>query len=321
MRPAAFDDLTPAGRVRRLRRLVPGAMAHHDVGVARVRLAADAFNTTFRIEARNGRRYALRVAAPWHLNADGIAEVEAVWAAALAADTPVAPPQVVRTRDGAASVSVEADGVPGARECVLFRWQEGPTLHGRLHDHDLVAGAGEVLAIMHAHAAGFDGVRDGEVLRADRVCYFRLPDRLTARDALFAEGMAWAQEVLDRVWRERGAAAHLLHGDFYPRNLLVRHGRVVPIDFQDATWGPEEVDVAITLVMLDHDDPSGAAAAALQRGYERHRTWPLGDPAVRAGLTIARRLQLANLQRNVRPAATSPFVDDLARDLRRLLRG
>lgn len=321
MRAAAFDELTAVGRVRRLRRLVPRAMTHHDVGVTRVRLAAAAFNTTFRIDTRNGRRYALRVAAPWHLNTDRIAEVEAVWAAALASDTPVAPPQVVRTRDGAPSVTIGVDGVPGARECVLFTWQEGRTLHGRLHDLALVAGAGEVLAIMHAHAAGFDGVRDGDVLRADRVCYFRLPDRLSARDALFAEGVAWAQEILDRVWRERGAATHLLHGDYYPRNLLVRHGAVVPIDFQDAAWGPAELDVAITLVMLDHDDPSGAAAAALRRGYERHRTWPLGDPAVRAGLTVARRLQLANLQLNVRPSGTAPFVDDLARDLGRLLLG
>ena len=126
MRPAAFDDLTAAGRVRRLRRLVPQAVAHHDVDVTRVRLAAEAFNTMFRIDACNGRRYALRVAAPWHLNADGIAEVEAVWAAALAADTAVAPPQVVRTRDGAASVSIEADGVP-ARASACSHVAGGPS--------------------------------------------------------------------------------------------------------------------------------------------------------------------------------------------------
>lgn len=82
-----FDELTPRGRVRRLRRLVPLAMAHHDIDVPRVRLAAQAFNTTFRIDAAGGQRYALRIGARLHLATDVIAEVEAIWAAALAAET------------------------------------------------------------------------------------------------------------------------------------------------------------------------------------------------------------------------------------------
>ena len=189
-----FDELTPRGQVRRLRRLVPLAMAHHDIDVARVRLAAQAFNTTFRVDASDGRRYALRVGSRWHLTTAGIAEVEAVWAAALATDTTVTPPQVVRTRAGAPSVTVGSAGVPGARACVLFTWQEGRTLVGRLHDLALVAAAGEVLAVLHDHTSGFGGVDADQVLRADRVCYFRLPDLLADRGTLFAEGTAWAQE-------------------------------------------------------------------------------------------------------------------------------
>lgn len=224
-RRRAFGDLTPIGRVRRLRRLVPLAMTHHDVDVARVRLAAQAFNTTFRIDASDGRRYALRIGAPWHRNTDGIAEVEAVWATALAADTRVVPPQVRRTREGAASVIVADEAVPTPRSCVLFTWQEGPTLHARRHDPDLVAAAGETLAVLHAHAAAFGGVRPDQVLHADRVCYFRLPDLLASRDVLFVEAAAWAHEALDRLWDEHGHDAHLLHGDYHPRNLLIRHGR------------------------------------------------------------------------------------------------
>lgn len=317
----AFDALTPAGQVRRLRRVVPLAMAHHDIDVARVRLVAQAFNTTFRIDARDGRRYALRVGAPEHLNTGEIAEVEAAWVAALAADTAVRPPQVVRTRDGAAAVRVADDAVPGARECVLWTWQEGRPLHGRLHERDLVTAAGTVLATIHEHASTFDGVRAGQVLRADRVCYLRLPDLLGGRGGpLFAEGRAWAQEGLDRMWRSRGADAHLLHGDFYPRNLLTCRGRIVPIDFQDAAWGPEELDIAIALVMLDIGDPSGTAAADLRRGYERGRRWPAIGPDQMDLLKIARRLQLANLEFAMRPTGTSAFVGDLAGDLRDVLR-
>lgn len=217
-------------------------------------------------------------------------------------------------------MTVGCAGVAGTRACVLFTWQEGRTLADRLRDLDLAVAAGEVLAVLHEHATGFGGVGADQVLPADRVCYFRLPDLLAERDPLFAEGATWAQDGIDRLWRDRGADAHLLHGDFHPRNLLVRHRRVVPIDFQDAIWGFEEQDVAITLAMLDHWDPTGAAATALRRGYERRRTWPLAAADLRERLTVARRLQIANLQFNVRPGRTPRFVADLAHDLRRLLR-
>lgn len=233
-----YDELTPRGRTRRVRRLVPVVLAEYDIEVARVRLVAEAFNTVFRIDAQDGRRYALRVGARWRLHTDGVADVEAAWAAALAHDTDLRPPQVVRSRRGAASVWATADGVPGARECVLFTWQEGRRLHDRLPDARLLAAAGEALAVLHEHGAGTDSPTANQVLPADRVCYFRVPTILPGRHGtLFAEGLAWAQEGLDALWAERGRTAHLLHGDFHPSNLLVRHRRVVPIDFQDVCWG------------------------------------------------------------------------------------
>jgi Ser/Thr protein kinase RdoA (MazF antagonist) len=69
--------------------------------------------------------------------------------------------------------------------------------------------------------------------------------------------------------RPRRGCRQQLHGDFHPRNLPVRHGRVVPIDFQDAIWGFMEQDLAITLVMLDRWDPTGTATTALRSGDER----------------------------------------------------
>ncbi|MBW3604159.1 MAG: hypothetical protein KY460_04450 [Actinobacteria bacterium] len=190
-----YDRLTPRGRTRRLRRLVPAVLAEYDIEVARVRLVTEAFNTIFRVDAGDGRRYALRVGAWWRLHTAAIAEVEAVWAAALAADTDLRPPQVVRSRRGAASVWATTGGVPGSRECVLFTWQEGRRLHDHLPDARLLPTAGETLAVLHEHGASTDSVTSDQVVRADRVCYFRLPTILPDRHGpRFAEGLAWAQE-------------------------------------------------------------------------------------------------------------------------------
>lgn len=316
-----FDELTVRGRTSRLRRLIPAVIAQHDIRVARVRLVAQAFNTTFRIDTVDGRRFALRVGSSWRLHTDAVSEVEAAWTKALAADTEVRPPQVVRTRSGAPSVWATSSGVPVPRECVLFTWQEGRPLRGRLGDAELVAAAGEVLATLHEHAAAFDGVRADQVLRADRVCYFRVPQVLSQRcGALFSDGLAWAQEGIDALWRTRGSRAMLLHGDAHPSNLLVRHHRVVPVDFQDAIWAPVEQDLAITLTSLDARDPSGAHAATFRDGYRRRRRWPEIDPDLFDRLQIARRLHVANLMLHVWPSRAPTYVAMLDADLRRRLR-
>lgn len=319
---AAFAELTPRGRAYRLRRLVPQVLGHHDIAVARVRLVTEAFNTTFRIDATDGQRYALRVGATWRLHTDTIAEVEAVWADALATDTDVRPPQVVRTRSGAPSVWAAADGVPEPRECVLFTWQDGRPLRERLGDPALLGAAGAVLATLHDHARAFDSIAADQVLCADRVCYFRLPQVLAARcGTLFADGLAWAQDGVDALWRERGSQAQLLHGDVHPGNLLARRRSVVPIDFQDAVWGPQEHDLAITLNSLDSRDPAGALTAAFRRGYERRRCWPDIDADLLDRLQIARRLHVANFMLHVWPARATGYVADLADALGRRLRG
>jgi Ser/Thr protein kinase RdoA (MazF antagonist) len=201
----------------------------------------------------------------------------------------------------------------------MFTWQEGRSLRGRLDDADLVAAMGELLALLHAHAADFANVSADEVLHGDRGCYLRVPDALSDDGSLLAEGVAWAQEGLDALWTTRGGAAHLCHGDLHPNNVLVRHRRVVPVDFQDAMWGLEEQDIAITLVMLAREDPSGGAAAALRRGYERHRAWPAVAPATMDLLMIVRRLHIVNVLTAVRPAMVPPFRAAVLHDLRRVL--
>jgi Ser/Thr protein kinase RdoA (MazF antagonist) len=113
-----FDRLTGPGKLRRLRRLAVRALGAYGLGDARLtHLRHAPWSTTFRVDvtAPPGR-YVLRIHAP---ETAGAAEArsELLWLAALRRDTDLGVPALV--------VTAEADGVPGPRHCVLFRWLEG----------------------------------------------------------------------------------------------------------------------------------------------------------------------------------------------------
>jgi N-acetylmuramate 1-kinase len=88
-------------------------------------------------------------------------------------------------------------------------------------------------------------------LEAYRGLVFGAGERAALRD----EGVAMARELAaePRV---------LCHRDFHSRNLMVRHGRLSVIDFQDARLGPDTYDLA-SLVFDSYVDVPPAQASAL----------------------------------------------------------
>lgn len=71
-----FDDLTPCGKARRLRRVALSALAHYDLDVARVELLGLFTNTLFRVRTHDDpsgapRSYVIRLSAPgWRTDED-----------------------------------------------------------------------------------------------------------------------------------------------------------------------------------------------------------------------------------------------------------
>jgi len=77
----------------------------------------------------------------------------------------------------------------------------------------------------------------------------------------------------------------IVHGEFYPANILIAQGRVLPVDWQSAAVGPGEIDAA----SLIEGWGDGATVSACLQAYERAR-WPDGPPA-----DFRRRLGLARV--------------------------
>ncbi len=280
------------------------ALRSYGVAPQRVRLAAQSFNSVFRVTTASAV-YALRVGSALRIHPEGTTAVEAAWHRRLR-QRGLYVPGVLANVDGELA-TLAADGQPdrGARVCVMFDWVAGRSLRTRLTGPQSAA-LGRLSARLHREAAGWSPPGAGDVLTADRVLYWRLPERLPAAGArfgfgtLFSDALARAQSALDSLWRSPPHPPHLVHGDLTPANVIVspQHG-LVPIDFQDTVRGFEVQDLAITVAALRRRPDGGRLAGAFRSGYSGCRPWPDVSPALFESLVVARALHQLNLTLNI----------------------
>jgi len=325
----AFGELTERGRIRRIGGIARAALQSYDVDVVRVSYAARAFNTVFRVDTASGTSYALRVSPEQRIHADGCEELEAEWVAAIRRDTDVPVPAVIRARDGAAVVTVDAVDVPVPRTCVLFEWVPGVTLRRRVTE-GAVRTTGALTARLHEHAAtlavGPDaGVPPRGAFVADHVLYLRSPNRLPElRDrygTALDDALARAQQVLDALWRDPPHPPHLLHGDIQPGNVMVRRGGVTILDFQDLVWGFDLQDVWIAQRGLELFEDAAELQAAFRTGYETVRPWPEADDVTVAAIRMTRHLNLLNFGLDFGRPGLDEFVERHAAPVMAWMRG
>ena len=276
------------------------AIQRYDVTPLRVRLAARSFNSIFRVTSASAV-YALRVGSTLAIHPEGTAAVEAAWHRRLRR-------RGVYVPDVQANVSGELTTlVPDhdtARVCVLFDWVAGRSLRTCLTQRRSAA-LGALSARLHAEAVTWSPAGGGDVLTADRVLYWLVPDRLAEAGmrfgygTLFTDAVARAQSVIDALWRNPPHPPHLVHGDLTPANVIAapRVG-LVPIDFQDTVLGLEVQDLAITVAALRRRPGGDRFADAFRAGYVECRPWPDVSPDLFDSLVAGRWLHQLNITLN-----------------------
>lgn len=281
------------------------ALRHYDVVPQRVRLAAESFNSIFRVTTASAV-YALRVGAVLQLHPEGTAAVEAAWHRRLRQQG-VFVPDVLANADGELATLVTDDRAEhGSRVCLLFEWVAGRSLRTGMTERRAAA-LGRLSARLQQDGAAWSPPGAADVLAADRVLYWRVPDRLAAAGSrfgfgtLFTDAQARAQSAIDSLWQRPPHPPHLVHGDLTPQNVIVspRNG-LVPIDFQDTVRGFEVQDLSITVSALRRWPDSDRLLDAFRSGYGECRAWPDVSPALFDSLIVARGLQQMNLTLNVR---------------------
>lgn len=327
-----YYTLTPRGRALRLRRLAIAALRDYNLDVTSVRLITNLFNGIFRIDTAEGKKYVLRVCRPTETE-NGLPRLnsEMMWLAALRRDTDLQVPEPLKTRAGKYVTTVQVDGVPEARHCMVFSWLPGRDITYQLNEAALEQ-FGALSARLHQHAANWTPPDGFEIGRYDTPFPFEPPllfddaysDLLPPeRRKLFADTVDRAQAAIERL--QVGAAMRVIHADLHRWNVKVYRGVISAFDFQEILWGFPVQDIGITLYYFYGEPEYPALRAAFERGY--CRVMPLPENyADQIDLFIAARgIDLANsLLTDVDPewkAEAPRYFETVERKLRALFSG
>ena len=263
------------------------ALEAYAVPVARIAPLKNVYNTTFRVVAKSGDRYVLRISHPRRTDVD-VVRSELLWLAALRQDVGLHVPEPVRNRERQ-YVTVLADAAePRPYLCALFHWTTGRFLSRRLSPGHLFR-VGEFMARLHDHAthweppAGFTRPDVGNLnpLQQERDDDF---DRTVAESAVETVASvstprqgAVVAAVIEKVWKvlqglgEGPADFGLIHADVHQWNYLFHKGQVGVIDFDDCGYGHWLYDLAVTIYCLTDRPDFAALMNAFLTGYRRSR--------------------------------------------------
>jgi Ser/Thr protein kinase RdoA (MazF antagonist) len=271
---------------------VARALEHFPIEVARTEFVSASENTVYRVEAGDGRAYALRVHRPgYHELAE--LESENAWTTALS-DAGIDTPRPLATRDGSGYATV-AYGDGGERRHVgMIEWIDGePFLDVRergRRDLAIFRDLGALIGRMNALAAtwepphGFVRHRlDADGLIGEEPWwgpFWHVPEFSPAERALVLDLRARIRRALADLGTDRDRFG-LIHADLLAANLLVRpHGGVAAIDFDDTAFGWYLYDIAVALYEVSKEPRYETLRDALLAGYRRHRPLPEADAAL-----------------------------------------
>jgi len=280
-----YQTLTWPGKLRRLRRLAVDALTHYALPVTRVELHRTDTNLLYRVYTATGRQYALRVAnGQWRTLDDARAEV--MWLDALAQETPVAVPRIMRTKTGEALVQPTAPGTPAGHHALLMDWLPGVTLGHRLTAENLVK-MGALFGQLHRQAGAWQPPAGFTTRRFDRMIARGEPEVLLS-PATVAHYTPAAARLIEQLVAKVSLAyqqldptdLRVIHCDLWHDNIKVHRGVLYPFDFEDTIWGYRLHDIAMAMLDLyeEVDQPTyERLLAAFRQGYERHLAWPDGE--------------------------------------------
>lgn len=271
-------ELNGPAQFRRLRRLAGAVLARYPLQCARMTPLVHGENTTFRVDAVDGRGYLLRVCRDGY-QTEAALRSELMWLDALA-DAGLVVPRPVRGLDGDLLQVAAAAGVPEPRRCVVFEWVEGRRRARNRRPNHLYA-VGRLMARLHDHAAswtpppGFARRRlDPEGLAGDASPIGRLGGHLGEARPETRDRLLEAVAVLRARATAHGMpAGHsgLVHADLYRGNVVHAGAEAHAIDFDDAAFAPHLFDIAVALGEVQ-DSP--AHVAAFLAGYRAVRALP-----------------------------------------------
>jgi Ser/Thr protein kinase RdoA (MazF antagonist) len=289
-----FHELSAQSQVLRLRSVALNALRSYSIDLTRLRLIYHGYNTTFRVDTTDGRRYALRLNVSGNRSFANVAG-ELSWLAALSIDTDLRVPVPQPNVAGDLCTSVYAADLGREVPAVLFSWLSGPDLEDSITAPRMLA-VGRAAAALHAHGEQW-ALPDGAELPAIDSVLMSTANNLTSEHPLIGTA---ERSVIDAAFTlaqshieslVHGARRHVLHADLHSANLKWNRGRLAVFDFDDCGIGVPAQDLAIAAYYLRDDH---VLEAALLEGYQQVRELPAFTADQFEAMLAARNLVLLN---------------------------
>ena len=302
--------------------MASGSLSEYDIEVANLSLLTVETNTYFKVVAKDGRKYALRIYSDEETTfRENRAEL--FWLEALMRDTDIRITCPVARTDGEYLSIVNRTGLPAGRRCVLFEWVPGTVLEKRLSP-DKYRELGRIMAVLHNHAEQLKVPAHIRPKRWDKVFYYpdepviifdsrheKLFDKTRRR--ILEKAIVQCTKHLDLLYGG-DLAPILVHGDLHYANVHVYRGRLYIIDFEDIMFGQPVQDIAVTLYYGRDRVDYSELRAAFEEGYVSKRPWPVMASELIESQMAARAIMFVNYVARI-SKSPGAFVDTKCREL------
>ncbi len=297
-----FDSLSHDDQLACLLELAERATAYYDLppGLT-VKMINLSENATYKVEAQNGRRWALRVHRDGYHTKTAIAS-ELAWLVGLRQSGVVVTPIPVQGRDGEIIQIVGHSRMARPRHVVLSVWEAGsePGIGEDLAEPFEILG--EVTARMHLHARQWlrppwfeRHTWDFETsLGEDKPHWGRWRDGMgvdTAKAKLFSRTVELIGKRL-AAYGKGNDRFGLAHCDLRLANLLIDGKTVKVIDFDDCGFGWYMYDAATPVSFYEHEPQVPGLIESWKTGYRRIAKLPNPDEDEIPTFIMLRRLLL-----------------------------
>jgi Ser/Thr protein kinase RdoA (MazF antagonist) len=297
-----FDGLSHDGQLACLLELAQAAIVNYDLPAGLlVKMINLSENATYKVEASDGRRWALRIHRDGYHSRTAIAS-ELSWLGDLRQSGVVVTPVPIKGRDGEIIQLVSHSRMLRPRHVVLSEWETGsePGIGEDLSEPFEVLG--EVTARMHLHTRQWKRppwfqrhTWDFEMsLGDDKPHWGRWRDGMGVdkeKTKLFGRTVNLIGKRLAGYGKGPGRFG-LIHCDLRLANLLIDGRTVKVIDFDDCGFGWYMYDAATPVSFYEHEPQVPGFIESWKKGYRRAAALPKADEDEIPTFVMLRRLLL-----------------------------
>ena len=297
-----FDALSHDDQLACLLDLARAATVNYDLPAdLSVKMINLSENATYKVEAQDGRRWALRIHREGYHSRTAIAS-ELAWLIDLRQSGVVVTPVPVKGRDGEIIQLVGHPRMRRPRHVVLSEWETGsePGIGEDLSEPFEVLG--EVTARMHLHARRWKHPQwfqrhtwdFATSLGEDKPHWGRWRDGMGV-DEEKTQLFGRAADLIGKRLRAYGEGPErfgLIHCDLRLANLLIDGKAVKVIDFDDCGFGWYMYDAATPVSFYEHEPQVPGLIESWKKGYRRVVDIPRADEDEIPTFVMLRRLLL-----------------------------